>query len=54
MQGMKPYSVHHAIGLNILNSFNKGIYAETDDYWTHVVLTNDGHSCVLITLQLVN
>ncbi|XP_065221412.1 intermembrane lipid transfer protein VPS13A-like isoform X2 [Planococcus citri] len=51
--GMKPFSVHHAIGLNILHSINKGIYAETDDYWTHVILTNDGRSCLLITLQRI-
>lgn len=52
LQGIRPYSQHEALGLQLLTLLGRGHYADTDAYLAHAQLT-PGNTTLLITTQYV-
>ncbi|KOX79050.1 Vacuolar protein sorting-associated protein 13A [Melipona quadrifasciata] len=45
------FSMHKAKGMHLLSVINKNPGIETDVYWAHTVLSNDGKHIALVSLQ---
>ena len=52
-QGVEIFSMHKAKGMHLLSVINKNPGIETDVYWAHTVLSNDGKHIALVSLQCV-
>ncbi|XP_053983322.1 intermembrane lipid transfer protein VPS13C-like [Hylaeus volcanicus] len=50
-KGVEIFSVHKARGMHLLSIINKNPCIETDTYWAHTALSNDGKHIVLVSLQ---
>lgn len=45
--------MHKAKGMHLLSIINKNPGIETDTYWAHTTLSNDGKHIALVSLQYV-
>ncbi|CAK9828583.1 Intermembrane lipid transfer protein VPS13A [Anthophora retusa] len=50
-KGVEIYSMHKAKGMHLLSMINKNPGIETDTYWAHSTLSNDGKHIALVSLQ---
>ncbi|KAK9294042.1 hypothetical protein QLX08_011233 [Tetragonisca angustula] len=50
-KGVEIFSMHKAKGMHLLSVINKNPGIETDVYWAHTVLSNDGKHIALVSLQ---
>ena len=48
LQGLKPFSTYHAIGMKILHSVDRGSFINSDIYWAHAALTRDERPDILL------
>ncbi|XP_064292158.1 intermembrane lipid transfer protein VPS13A-like [Plodia interpunctella] len=51
IDGIRPYSQHEAIGLQLLTLLGRGHYADTDEYLAHAHLGPKSNSTLLISTQ---
>lgn len=50
-KGVEIFSVHKSKGMHLLSMINKNPGIETDTYWAHTTLSNDGKHIALVSLQ---
>lgn len=50
-KGVEIFSMHKAKGMHLLSIINKNPCVETDTYWAHAALSNDGKHIALVSLQ---
>lgn len=50
-KGVEIFSMHKAKGMHLLSIINKNPGIETDTYWAHTTLSNDGKYIALVSLQ---
>ena len=50
-KGVEIFSMHKAKGMHLLSVINKNPGIETDTYWAHTILSNDGKHIALVSLQ---
>ena len=51
LQGVRPYSQHAALGLQLLTLLGRGHYADTDAYIAHAHLGPTSNCTLLISTQ---
>ncbi|XP_017890538.1 vacuolar protein sorting-associated protein 13C-like [Ceratina calcarata] len=50
-KGVEIFCVHKSKGMHLLSMINKNPGIETDTYWAHTTLSNDGKHIALVSLQ---